>query len=108
MKNIIIGLVAIAVLAGVSWFFIGLSSNKNMAPMKDHGQMLDSRHEAVKAGNNIVKCPVMGTEFPASRAYGVTEYKGQTYYFCCVDCPDKFEKNPEKYVESSPNSLGGH
>jgi YHS domain-containing protein len=26
-------------------------------------------------------------------------YKGQEMKFCCSDCPPKFKKNPEKYME---------
>ena len=27
------------------------------------------------------------------------EYKGNTYYFCCQDCVDKFKADPDKYIE---------
>lgn len=27
-------------------------------------------------------------------------YAGKTYYFCSDDCRDKFEKNPDKYIQA--------
>jgi len=29
-----------------------------------------------------------------------SEYKGNTYYFCCESCKKRFDLNPEKYVEA--------
>lgn len=29
-----------------------------------------------------------------------TEYYGQIYYFCCENCLNEFEKNPEKYLST--------
>jgi PKD repeat protein len=29
-----------------------------------------------------------------------SEYKGETYYFCSVDCKTKFDENPVKYINS--------
>ncbi len=51
------------------------------------------------AENEIVKCPVMGTEMKKAEAYSSVEYKGKTYYFCCAGCPETFKKAPEKYIE---------
>jgi Cu+-exporting ATPase len=33
---------------------------------------------------------------PATAA-GMSEYKGQTYYFCSLRCKKAFDKEPEKY-----------
>jgi len=27
-----------------------------------------------------------------------SEYNGQTYYFCSLDCKEQFDQNPEKYI----------
>ena len=35
-----------------------------------------------------------------------TEYKGQTYYFCCPHCQEKFEHNPEEYIGTTASRLG--
>lgn len=29
------------------------------------------------------------------------DYQGQRIYFCCHDCPEKFKKDPEKYLEKA-------
>ncbi len=50
----------------------------------------------IKAGNKFI-CPVMGTKFAPSSKSPKLEYKGKTYFFCCRECVEKFNKNPEKY-----------
>jgi Cu+-exporting ATPase len=47
----------------------------------------------------MVSCPVMGTKFAKDKAVNSTEYKGKTYYFCCLGCKSKFVAEPEKYVK---------
>ncbi|MFC1901679.1 YHS domain-containing protein [Chloroflexota bacterium] len=42
--------------------------------------------------------PVCKMEVEESRAAAVSEYKGEKYYFCAVDCQKAFEKDPEKYL----------
>ncbi len=47
-----------------------------------------------------VVCPVMGTAMDdKSKAVGHQDYEGKRYYFCCGDCPSKFEANPAKYSD---------
>ena len=53
----------------------------------------------VKADENKVTCPVSGSTFNKSDAYGSKEYNEKTYYFCCAGCKEKFEKDPEKYTK---------
>lgn len=53
----------------------------------------------VRADENKVTCPVSGSTFSKSEAYGSEEYNGKTYYFCCAGCKEKFEKEPEKYIK---------
>jgi len=48
-----------------------------------------------------VTCPVSGKEIEKSEAAGSFEYKGETYYFCCAGCQDKFKADPTKYVKDS-------
>ncbi|MFC1482670.1 YHS domain-containing protein [Candidatus Margulisiibacteriota bacterium] len=50
------------------------------------------------SSDEIVTCPVMGTEIKASDTFDSIEYSGVTYYFCCASCKPTFEKNPEKYI----------
>jgi len=44
-------------------------------------------------------CPVMGG---AINKDIFTEYKGKKVYFCCAGCKEKFEKEPEKYLDKLP------
>lgn len=37
-------------------------------------------------------------------AAATTEYAGDTYYFCSVECKDKFEADPERYVSRTDAS----
>jgi YHS domain-containing protein len=53
----------------------------------------------VNADENKVTCPVSGSTFNKSDAFGSKEYNGKTYYLCCAGCKAKFEKDPEKYVK---------
>ncbi len=45
--------------------------------------------------------PVCGMEVDKDKAAGSVEYQGETYYFCGAMCEEKFEKDPEKYVEKT-------
>jgi Cu+-exporting ATPase len=53
----------------------------------------------ISADDGVVKCPVSGESFKKSEFTESMDYEGKTYYFCCAGCKDKFEKNPEKYVQ---------
>jgi len=44
-------------------------------------------------------CPIMGR--PINKDI-FTEYKGKKVYFCCAGCKEKFEKEPEKYLDKLP------
>jgi YHS domain-containing protein len=45
------------------------------------------------------KCPVSGKEFVVTAESPKVEYKGKTYYTCCGDCQQDFQKDPEKYLK---------
>ena len=42
--------------------------------------------------------PVCGMTVQEDAAKGVSEYKGQSYYFCSPVCKKKFDADPEKYL----------
>lgn len=49
-------------------------------------------------------CPIMGSPVDKKEAEeeGLTrEYKGKKYYFCCEGCPEKFDRDPESYIEKT-------
>jgi Cu+-exporting ATPase len=43
---------------------------------------------------------------PEDKAAAVSEYGGQTYYFCSVECKSRFDKEPEKYVSRGAKPAG--
>ena len=49
--------------------------------------------------HDILKDPVCGMEVTYETAKARSEYNGQTYYFCSMDCKDAFDREPEKYIE---------
>jgi len=56
-----------------------------------------------------VKDLVCGMDVDTATAAGRTEYKGETYYFCASTCKEKFDLNPEQYVDTSAGTLkSGH
>ncbi len=44
-------------------------------------------------------CPVSKAEFQVGSDTPVIDYKGRSYYFCCMSCIDEFKKDPDKYSE---------
>jgi Cu+-exporting ATPase len=48
--------------------------------------------------NETLKDPVCGMEVTYATAQARSEYDGQTFYFCSLDCKEQFDKDPEKYV----------
>jgi Cu+-exporting ATPase len=52
--------------------------------------------------------PVCGMKGKPAKAAGHSEYKGETYYFCCPGCKTKFDANPEQYLDEngSPRTAG--
>jgi len=49
--------------------------------------------------------PVCGMKVVPEKAKAKAEHKGQSYYFCCAGCAQKFQADPEKYL-NAPKSAG--
>lgn len=81
MKTVIVK--AVLVVAAVALFIGGVSVTAWSA-------------DAAKKGKPQTVCPVMGD--PINKNMYV-DYKGYRIYFCCNECPEKFKKNPEKYMK---------
>lgn len=47
----------------------------------------------------MVKDPVCNMDVDEKKAAATSEYKGKAYYFCAKTCKEKFDKEPEKYLE---------
>ena len=45
--------------------------------------------------------PVCGMEVNPSSAEASSEWGGQTFYFCSVECKQKFDRDPQKYVDDT-------
>ncbi|MBN2290514.1 MAG: YHS domain-containing protein [Candidatus Glassbacteria bacterium] len=58
--------------------------------MKQQGILLE------KTPNPQTLCPVMGNEV---NRQVFADYGGKRVYFCCEDCREKFEAEPEKYLK---------
>lgn len=96
MKNLLIGL-AIVLIIGGAWWYFGQKNCQTMDKPMSMNCPMNTRENSKKEA--MVTCPVMGTKMDKAKAYGKTEYKGKTYYFCCAGCPGEFKKNPEKYAK---------
>jgi len=46
--------------------------------------------------------PVCKMTIEDKDAVAVSEYKGNTYYFCALPCKEDFDKNPESYLMPAP------
>jgi Cu+-exporting ATPase len=49
--------------------------------------------------------PVCGMTVDPSKAKASFEHAGQTYFFCCVGCKDKFSTDPSRYL-NAPKIVG--
>ncbi len=45
-----------------------------------------------------ILCPVSGEPLTVPRQALSSEYEGKKYYFCCTQCKEEFDRNPEKFV----------
>ena len=46
----------------------------------------------------VFRDPVCGMQVTTERNGGSWQYKGETYYFCCHKCLEKFQANPESFL----------
>jgi len=59
---------------------------------------------ATKVKDPKVKDPVCGMNVDPAAARHKLEHAGNTYYFCCAGCAEKFKAAPEKYLHSPARS----
>jgi YHS domain-containing protein len=43
---------------------------------------------------------VCGMQFEVEKAAAQAEYHGKTYYFCAEGCKQRFEADPERYLDA--------
>lgn len=56
----------------------------------------------------MAKDPVCAMQVDVRTPAATSEYKGKTYYFCTVGCKEKFDRNPEDYIEQEQADAGHH
>ena len=92
MKRIVVAVVLVVGLGVWSMRAVGEESGKAKAPGTQPAA------PTTQAGKIVNKnCPISGEEVDP-KGKTVT-YKGKTVGFCCDDCIEKFEKDPEKYMK---------
>ena len=42
--------------------------------------------------------PVCGMDVDPDEAAAQSEYQGETYYFCCNECKQRFDKDPKSFA----------
>ena len=52
--------------------------------------------------------PVCKMDVDTQNAEAKSQHKGQTYYFCCSECKKTFDKEPERYTESTKTTKKQH
>ena len=52
------------------------------------------------------KDPVCGRSVGPSNAVSTAEYDGKLYHFCSRGCAERFRRDPKKYLEPAPKSVG--
>jgi xanthine dehydrogenase accessory factor len=62
----------------------------------ERNQPADSKQNQLEAID-----PVCGMSVEPSQAKYASEYRGETYYFCCAGCKQEFDVHPENYLAAS-------
>src|SRR6185312_16854149 len=50
--------------------------------------------------------PVCGMTVQREQAKASVEYSGETYYFCCGGCAEKFKADPQRYLNAPKPNAG--
>ena len=50
--------------------------------------------------------PVCKMEVNPASAEAQSEYQGQAFYFCSIQCKQKFDANPERYIDDTDRAQG--
>ena len=58
-------------------------------------------HHDPEGGAGVAKDPVCGMDVDVATAKHVREHGGDTHYFCSPGCAEKFEADPERYLNPS-------
>jgi YHS domain-containing protein len=64
------------------------------------------QHEIREGGNTMGLDPVCKMEVNPASAEAQSQYQGQTFYFCSVECKRKFDAHPEQYIDETDRAHG--
>jgi Cu+-exporting ATPase len=70
--------------------------------------MIESSMDSSRRFREMMRDPVCGMEIDSQRSNWVTEYGGETYYFCSEGCMKAFNTHPSEYINRSPGVLSSH
>jgi len=79
---------------------------KGECPCKKGDKALAAQAVAKDMVGKEATCPVTGEKFKIKEDTQFSEYKGQTYYFCCPGCKPQFDKDPEKFLKKGEKKEG--
>jgi xanthine dehydrogenase accessory factor len=94
-------------LGGMSPEEIGLSILAEIVQVRKTKTALVGQKEITvgELGKAEAKDPVCGMVVDASEPKYISDYRGETYYFCCAGCKQAFDKQPEIYFNASISDL---
>ena len=90
MRNLILSAVAACLIGGAA---LVSAADKPKTPTTKPAA---TQPAAAKPVNKT--CPVEGKDHEVDPKVTVV-YKGKTIGFCCKDCVEEFEKDPDKYIK---------
>jgi len=94
------GLLSILLFAGLFYVMMRFGCGAHMAHGKHGG------HAGQGSGTVKHVDPVCGMEVDVEQGYGKM-HEGQLYRFCSRSCLDKFEADPERYINPPAQGTGG-
>jgi Cu+-exporting ATPase len=50
--------------------------------------------------------PVCKMEVNPASAEAQSEYEGQSFYFCSKECKQKFDRDPQRYIDDTDRAQG--
>jgi len=92
------GLLTFLVFGGLFFLMMRYGCGAHMAQGGHGGHAGHDSHASNKAISHTE--PVCGMDVDMTQGYGKM-YEGQLYRFCSRNCLDRFEENPEKYLNQA-------
>jgi YHS domain-containing protein len=55
----------------------------------------------------MTRYPVCGMQFDEQHSIAASDHNYQTYYFCSLECKEKFDLNPAQFMQSQQENVIG-